>query len=254
MTDSRFPDEIQRATYPQFTNLALNEGLVDQLMTTVNHHLDKQYQKGRIAGADFAQVYVGSLSAVMQYSTQYLLGNLLIDEQKAKASAEIELIEAQVKSAESQVSLTEMQVEKLRYEIENILPLQVQQMELTNEKLREEISLLTAQISLTGKQEDKIDQEILFMQAKVTTEQANTVAGVAEAESLIGLQKRLLSAQRLGFAGDIHIKHAQVLANFASVTQGVLEIPENIDLGAADPTAITALSSASSTAASIGSL
>ena len=98
MTDSRFPDEIQRATYPQFTNLALNEGLVDQLMTTVNHHLDQQYKKGRISGSDFANVYVGSLSAVMQYSTQYLLGNLLIDEQKAKASAEIELIESQIKS------------------------------------------------------------------------------------------------------------------------------------------------------------
>lgn len=250
-------DNIDVPTYPHFTNLALGEGLVDQLMATFNFHLDSQYNQGRISGADFAQVYVGSISAVMQYSTQYLLGIMLIDEQKAKAGAEVSLMEKQEEKIEGELALIALQEAELRYRIEQLLPLEKQKLELEVirvqqegllieaqiRKIDAEINMLIAQEVLMEKQADKIDKEIEFLGWKIQTEEANTVDGAA---GLIGKQMELLVAQRLGFAGDIQVKVAKVYADYDSVVESVGETGLPLGSGATG-----ALSDASSTAALI---
>lgn len=260
--DSRMPDAIQNPTYPQFTNLALNEGLVDQLMTTVNHHLNEQYKKQRISGADFAQVYTGSIGHVLQFATQYLLGILLIDEQKADLSASASLKEKQEEKIEGELALIELERIKLKYQIEELLPLEKARLELEVEKVRQEGLLIAAQIlkidaeidylvaqeAMLLKQAEKIDKEIEFLDAKILTERANTEAGIAASDSLIGKQKELLSAQKLGFAGDIQVKAAKVHADYDAVFQSVQEVPQDVLLHAP---ATTLLSKADTTAASI---
>ena len=260
--DSRFPDAVQKPTFPQFTNLALGEGLVDQLMTTVNHHLSVQYKAGRINGSDFANVYVGSLSSVMQFSTQYLLGILLIDEQKDKARAETSLIGKQEEKIDGELALIELQKAELRFRIEELLPLEKQRIELENLKVQQEGLLIAAQISkitaeiaflaaqeaMMLKQADKIDKEIEFLGWKIETEKANTIAGIAASNSLIGRQMSLLAAQKLGFAGDIQVKAAKVYADYDAVFQSVQENPGDATLGGQ---ATGLLGSAASTASSI---
>jgi hypothetical protein len=260
--NSRFPDSIQKPTFPQFTNLALNEGLVDQLMATVNHHLEKQYAKGRLAGSDFAQVYVGSIASVMQFSTQYLLGIMLIDEQKAKADAETSLLYKQQEQIDHELILLDLKEAELRYRVEQLLPLEKQKLELEVIKVQQEgllieaqirkidadILFLDAQTTMMEKQADKIDKEIEFLTAKIRTEQANTIAGIADGNSLIGRQMSLLAAQKLGFAGDIHVKVAKVYADYDAVFQSVQEVPEDATLKGG---ATGALSSATSIGGSI---
>lgn len=241
MADSRYPEAIQKPTYPQYTNLALGEGLADQLMALVNHHLDKQYKQARITGADYAQVLTGSITAVLQFSTQYLLGILLIDEQKAKLLAEVELVGIEKEKLEAELALIELQKAELRYKIEELLPLQKQQIELQNLKLQQEGLLIAAQV-------DKIEKEIEFLTAKILTEQANTQAGIAAGDSLIGRQMSLLAAQKLGFSGDIQIKAAKVHADYDAVFQSVQENPGDSTLAEA---ATGLLSSAATTAAAI---
>jgi hypothetical protein len=245
---SRYPESIERPTYPQFTNLALNEGLVDQLMATVNHHLELQYDRSRISGSDFASVYLGSLQSVMQFSTQYLLGIMLIDEQKDKTVAETSLLHKQEEKIDGELALIDLQKAELRFRIEELLPLEKQKLELEVIKVQQEGLLILAQVSLTGKQEDKIDKEIEFLTAKILTEQANTQAGIAAADSLIGRQMSLLAAQKLGFAGDIQVKAAKVHADYDAVFQSVQEVPEDVLLKAP---ASGLLSSAASTASAI---
>lgn len=267
------PEEIQVQvpTYPQYTNLALGEGLFDQLMKSVEHHLDLQYTKNRIKGSEYAEVYVGSIQAVMQYTTQYLLGTMLINEQKAQAEATIALTEVQEKQVEAQTELIELEKLKLQYQIEQILPLEKEKLaaeviritqegllieaqirkidaEILNliqqeilmvkqgEKIDAEISMLAAQESMLLKQALKIDQEILFMQAKIITERVNVEAGLAAGDSLLGRQISLLGAQKLGFAGDLQVKAAKVYADYDAVFQGVQETPEDATLhsGATD--------------------
>ena len=247
------PENIQDPKFPQYTNLALKEGLFDQLMSSVDFHLDKQFKSNRLTGADYAKVYVGSIQGVMQNTTQYLLGIMLIDEQKQKAQAEIELVEKQTEKMDVEIDLLELEKIKLRYQIEEMLPLEKQKLEwevlrteqeylLLKEQILKviaEVTLINAQVSLTnaqtslaGKQEDKIDKEIEFMTYKILTEKANTISGVAATDSLIGKQMSLLTAQKLGFAGDLKIKAGKLHADYDAVAQGVLEIPENTTLAA----------------------
>ena len=63
-------------------------GVFDQLMQAVKLHLKEEYINGRITGHDYATVYMGSLSAVLQTSAQFLLN----EQQVHQINAEIGLI------------------------------------------------------------------------------------------------------------------------------------------------------------------
>jgi hypothetical protein len=175
-------------TYPTYTNMGLDQGVLDQLMTAVNHHIDQQWNSGRIDKATYGQVYLGALDAVLQQSTQYILGLLLLEEKRRGL---------------------DLQNQTAEYNLEVMLPKQVEK--------------ITAEISLLGKQEDKIDKEIEFLTAKIKTEKANTEDGIATTGSLIGKQITLLTAQRYGFAGDIQTKVGKLYSDFDAVYQSVQE-------------------------------
>ena len=93
------------------------------------------------------------------------------------------------------------------------------------EKIDAEIANLLKQAELIDQQILKMQQEVLYMQAKVKTENANTVDSAAEAGSLIGKQKSLLTAQKYAFSGDIKTKLAKMEADYAGLHQGIVEDP-----------------------------
>ncbi len=261
----QIPEQVQTPTYPQYTNLALKEGLFDQLMATVEHHLDKQYTSQRIKGTDYAKAYIGSLESVMQNTTQYLLGILLINEQKDKIDTDISLTKKQGEKIEAEIKIIDLQEEQLKFTIEQLLPLEklklraeidliAKQESLIDQqilKVKEEIEHMEAQQVLWGKQAEKIDKEILFLTAKISTENANTQAGIAHADSLIGRQMSLLAAQKLGFAGDIQVKSAKLHADYDAIFQSVQEVPEAATLSS---NAIAAINNALTTASAIATV
>jgi hypothetical protein len=74
------------------TNLATSatfevtgDGVFDDLMETVNAHLDAQFQLGRITGTEYSTVYLGALQATVQQAVTYLLG-------QEKTNAEVSLL------------------------------------------------------------------------------------------------------------------------------------------------------------------
>jgi len=209
-------------TYPQYTNLALHNGLFDQLLAAHQHHLDLQYDNQRIRGDKYAEVYLGSMESVLANSTQYLLGILLLDERRKKMIAETDLII--------------VETAKAQFEVDVLMPLQA-------EKLQAEIDLLRAQI-------EKIEKEIEFLTAKIVTERANT-EDIADPNSLIGRQIQLLKAQKIGFAGDIQTKTAKLFADYDAVLQSVQETPEMVTL---NPDAQLAIDKAEAFAVEIGTL
>lgn len=239
MTYSPQTIEEVDSTLPKFTNHALDEGMFDQLMATVDVHLDKQYKDGRLRGTQYAEVYVGSMAAVLSNTTQFLLGTMLIKEQKAKANAEVRLMDLEAEKVELERDILELEKEKLRYEIDELLPLlkekQTAEIALINAqilKIDAEIQMLIAQEALMVKQGQKIDKEIEFLGWKIKTEEANTVDG---ANGLIGKQMSLLDAQKLGFAGDIQIKAAKMYSDYDSIVESV---NENGEIALADVTKI----------------
>jgi hypothetical protein len=212
-------------------------------MLAVNKQLDDQYSAGRIRGTDYASVMLGSIQGVMTNTTTYLLGQLLIDEKKAKLEADTSLTAKQELRIDNEIAMLELEQLKLKFEIEELYPLQkiktTAEIALINAqiaKLDQEVINLIAQASLLGKQEDKIDQEILFLIAKVRTEEANTLGGKIEDGSLLKGQLDLLQAQKLGFAGDLQIKAAKLYADYDAVYQSVQEATAGQTLGGfADP-------------------
>lgn len=192
-------------TYPQYTNLALGDGLFDQLMAAIKHHLNIEFTSQRITGDSYSKVYLGSIESVLGNTTQYLLGVLLIDEKRDQLIA--------------QMDVSKEQARQTAYETDYILPAQLL-------KIQAETKLLGAQYDLTVAQTSKVNKEIEFLTEKIKSESANTDETIADLGSLIGRQQDLLRIQGLGFSGDLEAKAAKLNADYDSVYQSVQEVPD----------------------------
>lgn len=69
-------------------------GVFDILMRTTKQHLQREYQANRITGAEYAEVYLGALTAVLQNATQFLLN----EQQVERLNVEIALTRQQIVS------------------------------------------------------------------------------------------------------------------------------------------------------------
>jgi len=211
-------------TYPQYTNLALHDGLFDQLMAAVKHHIEFEWTDQRIRGDVYAKTYLGAMESVLANTTQYLIAILLIDERRDKLLADTELVIQQTK-------LTKVETDKAQFELDVLMPLQA-------DKIRQEILVMQAQVLQILAEIDKIRKEIEYIIAKIATEIANVDATDVLFDSVIGRQMELLRAQKLGFAGDIQTKTAKLHADYAAVYQSVQENPDEAALNFDVKTAI----------------
>lgn len=97
-------------TVSQLTNATLEgTGVFDVLMKANKAHLDAEFDKNRIKGAEYSTVYLGSLTQVMQTALQFLLT-------KDKAGLEADLLTKQIALAEIEIdkanaTLTQIQAQ-----------------------------------------------------------------------------------------------------------------------------------------------
>ena len=191
-------------------------GVFDTLMRSMKAHLEAEYQKGRIKGTEYSTVYLGSLTAVLDASLNFLL-------QREKVALEAELMAQQILVAQAEVEKARAQVEVAKAEIEKV-KLELEIMSLNKEKIPVEIAVLQAQkckldaeFDLTKEQTLKAGQEKALLAQKVVTEQAQVSAMGVDGDSVIGKQKRLYQAQTDGFQRDAEQKAAKVMADFWNV-------------------------------------
>ena len=218
-------------TLPQLTEATTTgSGVFDVLMRATKAHLEQEFTQGRIKGAEYATVYLGSLEAVLQNALEFLL-------QKDKVALDAELVKQQVELAKADLLIKQVELEKTRAEL-TIL-------EKTVLKTDAEVELLTAQAALAraqtanealqGKvliaQECKLraeydvllstnlktKEETALLLWKTNTEKAQTMALGVDDNSVIGKQKALYGAQTDGFKRDAEQKAAKLLADTWSV-------------------------------------
>ena len=117
------------------TKVVNGTGIFDELMTAAHNHLDQEWGKQRITGTQYAEVYLGQMTAVLQQSVAFLvqrdaiyLNNLLTQAQIDKANKElalldkqIELIEAQIASQEANNTLIAQKVKTEKAQIQDIV-------------------------------------------------------------------------------------------------------------------------------------
>lgn len=165
-------------TLPQLTDATIaGAGVFDTLMRANKAHLESEFTKGRIKGAEYATVYLGSLEAVMSASLAFLL-------QRDKSTLESQLLSQQVLNA----------------------VLEGEVLAATKCKLQAEYDLL-----LTTKL--KTDQETQLLLWKTNTEKGQTIALGVDVDSVLGKQKALYGAQTLGFTRDAEQKAAKLMAD-----------------------------------------
>ena len=166
-------------------------GIFDILTNAVNKNIEIQYNKGRIKGTDYANVYLSSMQAVIAQSVQFL---------------------QQKQLTEAQIAQINIETEKATIEKNTILPKNAQLLE-TDKLLKE------AQVSQINAQTAKIDiekainiyeKDVLLPKkvAVLASDKAFKDAQIAQvdAETLTILPKKseLLNAERLFKQAQVH--------------------------------------------------
>ena len=138
-------------------------GVFDQLMVSVDAHLNREFKANRIKGTDYAQVYVGSMSAAMQNAVQFLLGRQAADKQA-------DLLAQQILTEQlTNTSLLPEQINKILAEIALL-----QQKKRTEEAQIKDLvdglavdGVIGKQKNLYGKQTDGFDRDAEQKAAKM---------------------------------------------------------------------------------------
>lgn len=174
------------------------DGAFDVLMRASKAHLEAEFASNRIRGAEYANVYLGSMTQVLQAAVQFLL-------QKDKAAYEAALVEAQVRNMEAQILLTGAQVELTKQQLLNAIT--------ENEIMLKQQCKLAAEYDLLMEQKLKTAQETALLAQKTATEKAQTIEAGVDDGSVVGKQKKLYEAQTEGFTRNAEQSAAKILAD-----------------------------------------
>ena len=200
------PSALTNMPVERLTEAKLSgKGVFDVLMQSVKLHLEQEYNQNRIRGTEYSQVYLGSMTAILEQSTRFLLD-------KDKSFYEIALVEAQVRLADAQVRLVEKQIEK---EDQEAALRAAQVAKINREILTMDISdnLLTAQVLLAQAQKISTDAQSALVIQKTNTEKAQTLAAGVDVDSVVGKQKALYQSQIDGFKRDAEQKAAKLMVD-----------------------------------------
>lgn len=159
-------------------------GVFDVLMRSVNAQLELEFKAGRIKGAEYATVYLGSMQSVLQTSLQFLL-------QRDKATLEAELVKAQVLQATAQTALVDQQIAQ---SVKQAALLEQQRVNLADElatavkqraKLDQEVTNLTSVKALTDAQAAQSTQQTTNLVSEKASIDAKTLLTTQQKDNAI---------------------------------------------------------------------
>lgn len=224
-------------------------GVWDKLLRNMRVQLNDQFEKNRITGPTYGQVYAATYESTLQAAITLLLAkerqaleikqlelqNQLtqaqidqINDQMQKTPYEIEQIKAQTENIKTETAQTQ-------YNIDHILPLQATGLEFENQtreynlntvlptqvaQVNKQLELTEAQIAVQNKQLDLLEEQVSQAKAqteyyaqKVITEKAQTDATVIGDGSVIDVQVELMNAQKDGYKRNAEQQAAQIMSN-----------------------------------------
>lgn len=167
-------------------------GIFDVLMRANKAHLEAEFTKGRIKGAEYSTVYLGSLTQVMQTALAFLLA-------KEKTDLEAQLLQKQILLAQAQIDKTAS--EKLQVEAQTLL-------------INQQKANLIAEAANIPKQGDVL----VAQKNQVTQQTANLLAeslNIPKQGLLIDANKAQVTQQ----TDNLVSQKAQVIAQTELVTQ-----------------------------------
>lgn len=187
-------------------------GVLDQMLATMRVHLGEQFEKERIQGTEYAEVYLGAFQSTLAAAIQFLLA-------RRKLGLDLKLQEAQISLTAAQEDQIRAEMQKIPYEIQALQ----KQLELADKQIAQadkQLELTEAQIQVQLKQLDLMAEQLeqakaqtAYYEQRTITEKAQTQAGVAATGSVIGTQITLMNKQADGYDRNAEQQAAQIWAN-----------------------------------------
>lgn len=224
-------------------------GVFDKLMKTFELHLEREYNKQRIRGTDYANAYIGLINNALNQVSNYAL-------EKSKLPLELQLLEAQIHKIatdtivatkqggliDAQIHKEMAQTEMLHLEMEYKFPKELALIDAQIANMKAEIALKEKELALRDKQlaisiielgikeqqlalaryefEVKAPAEVRSINAqadlykqKVVTEKAQTDASVIGKGSVIDHNNKVLAQQAISYDNDSKLKATSMLVD-----------------------------------------
>ena len=201
------------------------DGVFDNLMETINTHLDAQFKLGRITGTEYSTVYLGALQSAAQNAVSYVIGQEKTNSDVASATIQDTLISAQKLKVDADTTLVTAQ--ELKVDADKLLVDQQVISSAADDALKVKQGLLVdAQELKTDAEKLAVDQEKLnaaaksasevsLLNQKTVTEYVQTgltsSAGSATSTSTMGRQQLLYQEQAKGFQWNADQKYLKTL-------------------------------------------
>lgn len=230
-------------------------GSFDTLMRAFKAHIDVEWDKNRLRGPEYSQVYLGGLQQVMQTALSFTMSqreqtlkNILAEEQITLAKITQRAEEAKILQTQAQTALIEQQRtnliddlltsakqrEKLDAEIDNlilqkdVIAAQIIEMQQRGEMIKQQILNLKDELLTSVVQRQKLSQEVLNLQAQLPLIEAqiremdNRADMVAQ--QILKLQAEILTEQstRERIAQEILLMQAKVQTERAQTIDGLV--------------------------------
>lgn len=168
------------------TKVIGGDGVFDVLMAANKAHLEQEFTKGRIAGPEYAQVYLGSLESVMQTALQFLLQKDKMSLEAELAQQQILLTQAEIRKTDAIILQTEGQTRLLEQQILNT-QVEKQILEANLLKLPVELAILQANLLKIPVEKQLLEAQLPKISAEV---------------GLINKQVELASQQKLNLIAE----------------------------------------------------
>lgn len=175
-------------------------GAFDTFMYSVDQHLQREHDSGRITGNDYAQVYLSALQATMQQAITFVLekqnASAMADKTVAETGRIVEeklLITAQTAKTTAEVGLTNAQAAKVAAE---------------TGRIGEEKLLITTQTAKTAAEIPLAAQQVLLAKAETAKVTAET-AKISKEEALIDAEILKINQEILKAVEEVKLITAQ---------------------------------------------
>lgn len=213
-------DTITKLDNAALTTQAVGgSGTFDALMGGFDAHLKREFDAGRIAGAEYSKAYVALTEAAMGNAVQYLLGRENAYWQAVAAQLQAQAQQVALVTARVQLETAKAQLQAQSYEA---LTLETTY-GLTKLKLAtEDVTYCTAKYNL----DNILPQQLKLVQEQAESQRAQTsdtrLDGVTTITGVLGKQKALYDQQITSYKRDSEVKAAKLFTD-AWITQKTID-------------------------------
>ena len=149
------------------------KGVFDKLMQTIELHLQREYNKQRIRGTDYANAYIGLINNALAQTTNYALS-------KAKLPLELQLLEANIQKVatdtilatkqgglvDAQIHKEMAQAEMLHLEMEYKFPKELEMIDAQIANMQAEVALKDYELKHIKPMELRLREKELDLKTK----------------------------------------------------------------------------------------